>query len=116
MRRFTKEHNDLNWLYPNPHITEMKGESPEKTFDDYDKLGNFYLSECYGKQQNFTQDDMIDAFMKGTSTAYRDLVCDFRYHMRAYKFFEEYKDHLVYIQKLLDHINELEHENAQLRK
>lgn len=63
MRKFTKTHNDINWLFPSVN------NDSEKIFDDYEQLATDLLKSSYGNKETFTVDDMIDAFMKGASIA-----------------------------------------------
>lgn len=63
MRKFTKNHNDINWLFPK--VTEYH--NPEHTFDEFEEIGQDLLESCYDKRGTFTRDDMMDAFMKGAS-------------------------------------------------
>ena len=63
MRKFTKKHNDINWLFPK--VTEYY--NPEYTFDEFEEIGQNLLELGYDNQETFTQDDMMDAFMKGAS-------------------------------------------------
>lgn len=66
-RKFTKEHNDLDWLFPevlNAHVS-----SGETAFDEFEKYAENLLKSAYGDQETFTKADVIDAFMKGASVA-----------------------------------------------
>ena len=77
MRRFTKEHNDLNWLFPDPTNYTNDKLISESWFDTYEDLSLDLLKTCYGEQETFTKDDMIDAFMKGASEAHAFLSGQF---------------------------------------
>lgn len=63
MRRFTKTHNDLKWLFP---IAKTKKEAAEvfKNVEDQAK----YLAETAGVEEK-DRDLAIDCFMKGYSQA-----------------------------------------------
>lgn len=65
MRRFTKTHNDITWLFP--AIEKKSEETSENWFDTYEHLGQSLLESAYPNQDTFTKDDMMDAFMKGCS-------------------------------------------------
>lgn len=65
MRRFTKDHNDVHWLFPN----QKTKEDANKVFDEVEGYAQHLLQLGYGNQEAFTRDDMIDAFMKGYSYA-----------------------------------------------
>lgn len=69
MRRFTKTHNDITWLFPSMEKkSEKKSEkTSENWFDTYEHLGQSLLESAYPNQDTFTKDDMMDAFMKGCS-------------------------------------------------
>ena len=73
MRRFTKEHNDLDWLFPDPSQEDYEKAS-DVWFDTYEDLANNLFETCYGNQETFTKDDMIDSFMKGASEAHAFLA------------------------------------------
>lgn len=65
MRRFTKTHNDITWLFP--AMEKKSEETSENWFDTYEHLGLSLLESAYPNQESFTKDDMMDAFMKGCS-------------------------------------------------
>ncbi len=65
MRKFTKEHNDLKWLFP----TTRDVNEASSLFDEVEGMGETLLELCYGEQETFTRDDIMDAFMKGYSEA-----------------------------------------------
>lgn len=74
MRKFTKTHNDLEWLFPTVDGVDHK--TPEELFDFYEKIGTELLEMGYSNKETFTKDDMIDAFMKGASVSRQFLGCD----------------------------------------
>lgn len=63
MREFTKEHNDLMWLFP---IAKNKKEANE-IFDECEEYAKS-LAENFDYSEE-TQDVAVDAFMKGCSSA-----------------------------------------------
>mgnify|MGYP003369062747 CR=1 FL=1 len=63
MRRFTKTHNDLKWLFP---VAKTKKEAEEK-FEDVEEQAK-YLAENAGIDEK-DKDLAIDCFMKGYSQA-----------------------------------------------
>ena len=68
MRKFTKEHNDLDFLFP-----DIK-ESGEWWFDYWEKNAERLFNLCHTTETTFTKDDLIDAFMKGASESQRTLI------------------------------------------
>ncbi len=72
MARFTKEHNDLRWLFPTIYHND-KDKYAEEAFDMYKLRAEDLLSLGYSTE-SFTKDDMIDAFMKGASEATRNIM------------------------------------------
>lgn len=77
MRRFTKTHNDILWLFP---ICKTKNEA-NKEFDFIEEIANYRFQMCYDDQKTFDKDDMIDAFMKGYSEATQMIYCE---HLNRY--------------------------------
>jgi len=77
MRKFTKEHNDINWLFPKT----TKYYTSERMFDELETRGEDLLSGCFGDKKTFTRDEMMDAFMKGASEMNRSLG----YHLEMEK-------------------------------
>lgn len=75
MRHFTKQHNDINWLFP--VLKSPYSATSEYWFDEYEKLGQNLLEFAYPNQESFTKDDMMDAFMKGCSEAQQFSVSEF---------------------------------------
>ena len=72
MRKFTKEHNELLWLFP---ICKNE-EGASKMFDEVEEEANYYFEMAQHKDDDtFNKDDMIDSFMKGYSVACRLLGC-----------------------------------------
>lgn len=65
MRRFTKTHNDLKWLFP---VAKTKKEALEK-FNDVEEQAK-YLAEA-ARVDEKDRDLAIDCFMKGYSQALR---------------------------------------------
>lgn len=66
MRKFTKEHNKLLWLFS---ICETE-EAASKMFDNVEETAVYYFENaCYKDDDTFNKDDMIDSFMKGYSVA-----------------------------------------------
>ena len=63
MRRFTKTHNDLKWLFP---VAKTKKEAEEK-FEDVEEQAK-YLAEA-ARVDEKDRDLAIDCFMKGYSQA-----------------------------------------------
>lgn len=68
MRKFTKEHNELEWLFPFAN-------NAEKMFEDVEQTGEYLFDYCYDGQESFDKDDMIDAFMKGYSNCQQMMTC-----------------------------------------
>lgn len=72
MRKFTKKHNNINWLFPNP------GQFDEKKsnwyFDTYEEMAEYLFSIAHPWENTFTKSDVIDAFMKGASCAHQKMV------------------------------------------
>ncbi len=74
MRNFTKQHNDITWLFPDI-INQNNKEISEEWFDVYENRANYLLNILeINESNNFTKDDLIDAFMKGASTAQQMLT------------------------------------------
>ena len=69
MRKFTKEHNEIGWLFP----SVLPEDNPEEDFDTFEERGKFLFEEAYQDKEAFTKDDMMDAFMKGCSVAQQHL-------------------------------------------
>ena len=66
MRKFTKDHNELSWLFP---ICETE-EAASKMFDEVEGTAVYYFENAGHKDDDtFNKDDMIDSFMKGYSVA-----------------------------------------------
>lgn len=86
MRKFTKEHNSLSWLYPDI-LNDNKNikRSGEERFDEYEKYANYLFSVCYEDKETFSKDDIIDAFMKGTSVAHQTMISDFNLYISILK-------------------------------
>lgn len=66
MRKFTKTHNELQWLFPN---CNNSNEQSANDFDNYEEMANDLLIAAHNDKEVFTKDDLIDAFMKGASVA-----------------------------------------------
>lgn len=73
MRKFTKTHNNLEWLFPSPENPSLK--ESESYFDMYESRA-YNLFEIAHPQLHgtFSKDDVIDAFMKGASEAHNKMV------------------------------------------
>lgn len=73
MRKFTKTHNNLEWLFPSPENPSLK--ESESYFDMYEYQA-YNLFEIAHPQLHctFSKDDVIDAFMKGASEAHNKMV------------------------------------------
>lgn len=76
MRKFTKEHNDLVWLFPT--LNKDKIES-ENYFDYYELMANLLYKKAHNNNETLTKDDVIDGFMKGASTAHSRLLNSIEY-------------------------------------
>ena len=63
MRKFTKTHNELKWLFP---ICKTDKEAEEK-FDEVEELGKYIASHTSIDEKD--QDLALDCFMKGYSEA-----------------------------------------------
>lgn len=73
MRKFTKTHNNLEWLFPT--IENPSEKESESYFDMYESQAYDLFDKAYPyNQNNFTKDDIIDAFMKGASEAHNKMV------------------------------------------
>lgn len=73
MRKFTKTHNNLEWLFPSPENLSQK--ESESYFDMYESRAYALFEIAHSQSQdNFTKDDIIDAFMKGASEAHNKMV------------------------------------------
>lgn len=71
-RKFTREHNDLDWLFPTiPDLEEV--ESGQTAFDHFEALANDLFETAHNGETAFAKEDLIDAFMKGASEAYREI-------------------------------------------
>ena len=68
MRKFTKTHNDLDFLFP-----DIK-ESGDFWFDHWEKIVEYKFESAHHSQNTFSKDDIIDAFMKGASESQRTLI------------------------------------------
>ena len=66
-RKFTKEHNDLDWLFP--EVPNAYAPFGEPAFDEFEKHAENLFESAHGDQETFTKADVIDAFMKGASLA-----------------------------------------------
>lgn len=66
-RKFTKEHNDLGWLFP--EVPNAYVPSGEAAFDEFERHAEDLFESAHGDQETFTKADVIDAFMKGASVA-----------------------------------------------
>lgn len=72
MRHFTKDHNDLRWLFP---IWEKSTqEDAENMFEYYEREAEYFFEMAHDGEEVFTKDDLIDAFMKGASEAHKTLI------------------------------------------
>lgn len=77
MREFTKEHNDLRWLFP---IAESE-KAAESIFDEMEEQGKYLFKNAGYDEKD--EDLAIDCFLKGASSAmqmylsvvYKD-ICD----------------------------------------
>lgn len=58
MRKFTKEHNEIGWLFP----SVLPEDNPEEDFNTFEERGKFLFEEAYQDKEAFTKDDMMDAF------------------------------------------------------
>lgn len=66
-RKFTKQHNELDWLFPEvPNACVSSGEA---AFNEFEKYAENLFKSAHGDQGTFTKADVIDAFMKGASVA-----------------------------------------------
>lgn len=102
MRRFTKEHNELDWLFPLADNLE----SASKLFNEIEDEAKYKLEICYDDQTEFTADDMIDSFMKGYSICMQKMMsiiamekADANFWKREAEFHQQMTD------KLLESIN-----------
>ena len=68
-RKFTKEHNELNWLFP--EVPNAYASSGETAFNEFEKYAEDLFESAHGDQETFSKADVIDAFMKGASVAQR---------------------------------------------
>lgn len=68
MRKFTKEHNELDFLFP-----DIK-ESGEYWFEHWEKVAEYRFEHAHQNETEFVKDDIIDVFMKGASEAQRTLI------------------------------------------
>ena len=80
MRKFTKEHNDLDWLFP-VLDKDSHWERPEDTYDKYEDIGFNLLQAAHGQHGSprdflYNTDDLMDAFMKGASVARQYTLTD----------------------------------------
>lgn len=100
MRKFTKDHNDLGWLFPNLGGKNIR--ESEEWFDFYEELAKKLYNKTHKNNDNLTEDDIIDSFMKGASIAHQQLVED----KRTYE---------GIISSLKKQISFLEKENNKLR-
>lgn len=71
MRKFTKTHNDIQWLFPN---MEQSDKSSEQFFDMYESIAEELFKLAHQNKTTFTKDDVIDAFMKGASIAHSRMI------------------------------------------
>lgn len=71
MRKFTKSHNDIQWLFPN---MEQSNKSSEQYFDMYESIAEELFKLAHQNKTTFTKDDVIDAFMKGASIAHSRMI------------------------------------------
>lgn len=71
MRKFTKEHNDIGWLFPYPSSNSL--DDANAWFDFYELTAKELADYAYNGQETYTLDDVIDAFMKGASVAHQRL-------------------------------------------
>lgn len=78
MRKFTKENIDLPWCFPNIVVDNknLLTCTPERRFNEFEDQAKNLLESAHGNKEVFTRDDMIDAFMKGTSVATRTIAFD----------------------------------------
>lgn len=91
MRRFTKKHNDLTWLFPDI-IDEDNNELSEKWFDTYEKKANDLIETIgIGDADSFSKDDLIDSFMKGASIAQQMLIQYYSIKLESLKDFNNIK-------------------------
>lgn len=91
MRKFTKNHNELQWLFP---ICETE-ESASKMFDEVEEEANYYFEAANHKDdETFSKDDMIDSFMKGYSVATRTLGCQIWQWQNLYEQSKKFNDML----------------------
>lgn len=68
-RKFTKEHNDLGWLFPEVPNAYVYVPSGEAAFDEFERHAENLFKNAHTDQETFTKADVIDAFMKGASVA-----------------------------------------------
>lgn len=79
-RKFTKEHNKLDWLFP--EVPNAYVSSGEPAFNEFEKYAENLFKSAHGDQETFTKADVIDAFMKGASVAQQLIgygVCQWNY-------------------------------------
>lgn len=84
MRKFTKTHNELRWLFP---ICASE-ERASKMFDEVEGHANYCFEMAHGPEgdakKDFDKDDVIDAYMKGYSMAVQFFMSDFSHVLRPY--------------------------------
>lgn len=72
MRKFNKEHNNLQWLFPDPMCNTES--NSELWYDMYEAMAESLFEAAHGFEENFEKDDLIDAFMKGASVAHSKMA------------------------------------------
>lgn len=77
-RRFTKTHNEIDWLFPTP-VDGRNAEVAERLFDEYEEYAEDLFNARYKNgESTFSKADVIDAFMKGASVAHQCITSDVR--------------------------------------
>lgn len=91
MRKFTKTHNELQWLFPNCNNST---EQSTNDFDNYEEMANDLLIAAHGDKEVFTKDDLIDAFMKGASVAQQHNIQNMLLLDESRKLYEKFNERL----------------------
>lgn len=90
MRKFTKQHNDITWLFPD--IIDNNEEASENWFDKYEDIAKYLVDTMNINDSDvFTKDDLIDAFMKGASIAQQSLTQFYNVKLDSLKTYNEVK-------------------------
>lgn len=103
MRKFTKTHNEVQWLFPN---YDNSIEKSNKDYETFESIANDLLIAAHGDNESFTKDDLIDAFMKGASVSQQTNVHTISMINESKKLYKEANDKLFEEnKKLLQMIN-----------